>query len=113
MKTNLSYLLSVAEGDQELISEMIEIFSTQVREFSGLMNVYLKRGDWQELSKIAHKAKSSVAIMGMRDVTKKLRELEKLAKEEKQVHSYPGYIDYFTEASREAVAELTNYLSSQ
>ena len=112
MKTNLSYLQSVAEGDQGLISEMIEIFSTQVKEFSVLMNDYLKREDWQELSKLAHKAKSSAAIMGMRSLTEKLRELEKLANEEKEVHSYPGYIDYFTEASREAVAELTDYLST-
>ena len=112
MKTNLSYLESMAEGDPVLISEMIEIFSTQVMEYTGLMHEFLEREDWQELSKLAHKAKSSVAIMGMKGLTEKLRKLEKLAKEEKEVNSFPGYIEYFSVASREAVTELNKYLST-
>ena len=112
MKTDLSYLESMAEGDTDLISEMIEIFSTQVIEFSDLMQEYLEREDWQELSKLAHKSKSAVTIMGMKDLAEKLRKLEELAKEEKDVKSFPGYIEYFTAASREAVSELNNYLST-
>ena len=112
MNTDLSYLQSVSDGDPQLITEMIEIFSTQVREFSRLMYDYLEQEDWQELSKLAHKAKSSVAIMGMKDLSEKLRKLEKLAQEEKEVQKIPGFIDYFTVASGEAVAELTEYLST-
>ena len=95
MKTDLSYLESMTEGDAGLISEMIEIFSTQVIEFSGLMQQHLEQKDWQKLSKLAHKAKSSVSIMGMTELSEKLRNLETLAKEEKDVHSYPEYIDLF------------------
>ena len=113
MNTNLSYLESMTEGDTGLISEMIEIFSTQVVEFSELMQEFLERKDWQELSKLAHKAKSSVAIMGLTVLSEKLRDLEKLAKEEKEVHSYPEYIDFFNTASRDAVTELNNYLTTR
>ena len=113
MSTDLSYLESMTEGDTGLISEMIEIFSTQVVEFSELMQEFLERKDWQELSKLAHKAKSSVAIMGMTVLSEKLRDLEKLAKEEKEVHSFPEYIDYFNTASRDAVTELKNYLTTR
>ena len=94
----------MAEGDPGLISEMIEIFSTQVSEFRKLM---------QELSKLAHKAKSSVAIMGMTELADQLRELEMLAREEKQTESYPGYIKFFTTASKDAVTELNNYLANR
>ena len=48
MNTDLSYLESMAEGDASLISEMIGIFSTQVNEFSKLMQEYLERKNWQE-----------------------------------------------------------------
>ena len=112
MKTDLSYLECMAEGDPVLISEMIEIFSTQVMEYTGLMHEYLEREDWQELSKLAHKAKSSAAIMGMKGLTEKLKKLEKLAKEEKEVNSFPGYIEHFSVTSREAVTELNKYLST-
>jgi HPt (histidine-containing phosphotransfer) domain-containing protein len=113
MNTDLSYLESMTEGDTVLISEMIEIFSTQVVEFGKQMQELLERKNWQELSKLAHKAKSSVAIMGMTALSEKLRDLEKLSKEEKEVHSYPEYIDFFNTASRDAVAELNNYLTTR
>lgn len=112
MKTDLSYLENMAEGNPGLISEMIEIFSTQVDEFTRLMNDYLAKKKWQELSKLAHKAKSSVAIMGMSSLAEKLKELEQLAKEEKEVDSFSEYIDLFTTASKEAVTELNNYLTT-
>ena len=113
MNTDLSYLESMTEGDAGLISEMIEIFSTQVIEFGNLMEDYLGRKDWQELSKLAHKAKSSLAIMGMTALAGKLRDLERLAKEEREVHTFPEYIDLFNTASRNAVTELNNYLTTR
>jgi HPt (histidine-containing phosphotransfer) domain-containing protein len=112
MITNLSYLEGMTEGDSGLITEMIGIFSTQVTEFSTLMHNYLEQKNWQELSKLVHKAKSSVAIMGMTELTEKLRKFEKLTMEEKEVHTYPDYVNSFTTASRDAVTELNNYLTT-
>jgi HPt (histidine-containing phosphotransfer) domain-containing protein len=113
MITDLAYLESMTEGDAGLISEMIEIFSTQVIEFGNLMGDYLEREDWQELSKLAHKAKSSVAIMGMTVLAEKLRKLERLAKEEKEVHSFPEFVAFYNIASRNAVTELNDYLTTR
>ncbi len=39
----------------------------------------LKEKEYDGLSKLAHKAKSSVAVMGMTGVAELLKELEKLA----------------------------------
>ena len=106
-------LESMTEGDAGLISEMIEIFSTQVIEYGNLMGDYLEREDWQELSKLAHKAKSSVAIMGMTVLAEKLRKLERLAKEEKEVNSFPEFVAFYNTASRNAVTELNDYLTTR
>ena len=112
MITDLSYLENMTDGDAGLISEMIEIFSTQVREFSGLMKKHLDSGNWQELSKLAHKAKSSVAIMGMRGLAEKLKELEILAQDENEVQSFPRYIENYILTSEEAVSELQDYMTN-
>ncbi len=113
METDLTYLENMTEGDPGLISEMITIFSTQVKELSDLMFQYLEQKNWQELSRLAHKAKSSVAIMGMTGLVEKLKELEILAKKEKKTDTFAGYIEYFDRSSREAITELEAYMSTR
>lgn len=109
MKTDLSYLEAMTEDDKGLIKELIGIFSTQVKEYSDQMQKYLGEQNWLGLSKLAHKAKSTVAIMGMRELSEKLKQLEMLAKEEKKTGSYATIIDNFTTECKEAVSELQHY----
>jgi len=58
----------MTEGDKGLIKELIGIFSTQVKEYGLQMNRYFREQKWEELSKLAHKAKSTVGIMGMKEL---------------------------------------------
>ena len=109
MNTDLSYLESMTEGDKGLIKELIGIFSTQVEEYSAQMQKFLVDQNWGELSKLAHKAKSTVAIMGMKDLSEILKQLELLAKEGKEVDSYSAMIDLFSSECKIAVAELKLY----
>ena len=55
---------------------------------------------------IAHKAKSSVAIMGMEKQSNDLKTLELLAKEEKDTEKYLQIIQTFEEDCKKAVEEL-------
>ena len=71
---NLKYLESMAGGDQEIIQEMKELFIAQVPEFIEKLKRYLEEEDYIELGKEAHKAKSSVLIMGMDDLAKDFKE---------------------------------------
>lgn len=66
----------------------------------------LKKKDYDGLSKIAHKAKSSVAVMGMSQVAELLKELEIITHEEKEVERYEPLIAYFLEQSELAIIEL-------
>jgi len=109
MNTDLNYLESMTEGNKGLIKELIGIFSTQVEEYSGQMQKFLVDQNWGELSKLAHKAKSTVAIMGMKDLSEILKQLEVLAKEGKKVDSYSEMIDHFCSECKIAVAELKLY----
>ena len=90
MKTDLSYLKSMSGDNQELIHEMIEIFTSQVEEFMVEMQDLLDDDDYEALGKLAHKAKSSVAIMGMNNLAKKLKELESLTQNGQRSGEIPG-----------------------
>jgi HPt (histidine-containing phosphotransfer) domain-containing protein len=113
MKTDLSYLVDMTEGNKGLISEMIEIFSTQVNQYRSLMLQFYIEENWEEISQLAHKAKSSVAIMGMKDLAQNLKELELLARDGKDTESYPVMIDYFRNECKIAIAELQDYVSNR
>ena len=110
MKTNLSYLFSMVNIDKSIINEMIGIFILQVREISGEMLLAEKKGDIDTLSKLAHKAKSSVAIMGMDDLADHLKEFEILARDNTGTNNFKDYIKHFNNEIEEAVIELEDYL---
>jgi HPt (histidine-containing phosphotransfer) domain-containing protein len=106
MKTDLSYLKEMSGGNTDLVLEMINIFREQVAEFSRDMDLYLKNRDYDQLGKLAHKAKSSVSIMGLQDLAKDLKNLENLAREGKKPKTYADIILKFKDETREALLEL-------
>lgn len=95
-----------------MVKEMVQIFIDQVPEFSGEMKEFLEKKDYQSLGLLAHKAKSSVAIMGMNELADKLKKFELLAKEQKEVESYASYIDNFEESCQNAVQELNEIIKN-
>lgn len=93
-------------GDSKFIREMISLFREQIEEYKSLMPELLQKKDYDGLSKMAHKAKSSVAVMGMTDVAELLKELEILAHDKREVGRYKPLISSFLEQSELAVSEL-------
>ncbi len=107
MITDLSYLREMSGGNKELVLEMISIFKSQVEEFAVEMKNLFGRGEFELLGKLAHKAKSSVSIMGMEELAKDLKTLELLAREGINPERYPAIIKHFIEATAAASEELT------
>jgi len=107
---NTSYLESVAGGDKEIITDLVKLFCEQVAEFSMEMNSLLTKKDYYSLGLLAHKAKSSIAIMGMEDLALLLKTFELEAKESRNTDRYQAYISRFESDTRTAVAELDNYI---
>lgn len=108
---NPAYIESVSGGDTETIRELVTIFSEQVPEFSKEMKNLLEKGDFYNLGLLAHKAKSSVAIMGMEDLAVMLKKFELDAKGNKDPNNYATYVARFESETSEAVAELGEYLN--
>ncbi len=109
---DFSYLEEVCAGDRDLILEMVGIFLDQVKEFTEAFETLNGEMKFYDLGLMAHKAKSSVAIMGMKDLTIKLKELEIKAKEGIETGSYNDYINDFREQTRIAEEELKEYINN-
>jgi HPt (histidine-containing phosphotransfer) domain-containing protein len=108
---NVEYIESVSGGDIETIRELVSMFSDQVIEFSQEMKKLLEKGDYHNLGLLAHKAKSSVAIMGMEELAMMLKKFELEAKENRETENYATYVARFESDTKESVAELGEYIS--
>lgn len=106
MITDLNYLKTMSGGDSKFIREMIGLFREQIEEYKNIMPELLEKKDYDGLSKIAHKAKSSVAVMGMTEVAELLKELEIIAHDRENVEQCEPLITHFLKQSDLAINEL-------
>ncbi len=103
---DLSYLYEMTDGEASAIKEMIDIFLSQIPEYSEQFNQHFKNQDWHQLGLLAHKAKSSVAVMGISELTDDLKKLEIDAKKGSNTEQYQKIIAKFEEKCALAKAEL-------
>jgi HPt (histidine-containing phosphotransfer) domain-containing protein len=106
------YLDSVSGGDADTICEIVDIFREQCVEMVKEMKSLNTSGNFKALGLLAHKAKSSVAIMGMEDLALMLKTMELQAKEGKDTLMYGSYIDRFENETRAAIEELDDFISN-
>jgi HPt (histidine-containing phosphotransfer) domain-containing protein len=109
--TNLNYLKNITEGNKEIIREMIEMFILQVPEFIRNLNNLYQTGQYAALGKEAHKAKSSLQIMGMTDLELEMKRFQLKTIEGIEVESYPVHIRTFENQCMAAIEELQVELS--
>ncbi|MEI6048734.1 MAG: Hpt domain-containing protein [Bacteroidota bacterium] len=108
----MDYLDSVSDGDPEIIHEILLIFKDQAIEMYNEMIVHLSEKNYSSLGFLAHKAKSSVAIMGMDDLALMLKTFELQANEGKEHELYESYITRFKVETDAAVKELESLVNN-
>lgn len=106
MITDLTYLNNMSGGSPGIVKEMIGIFIEQANEYIRDMPMHLNQKDYLALGKLAHKAKSSISIMGMNDLAADLKTLELLTKDNSEVESYPAFVEKFLTQTQLAIEEL-------
>jgi HPt (histidine-containing phosphotransfer) domain-containing protein len=110
---NPEYLDSVSAGDTEIVQELVDMFRSQIEETQNEMRILLHKKDFNSLGLLAHKAKSSVLIMGMKDLGSLLKTFEFQAREGIESHKYESYIERFTHETSEAVKELETLVNNR
>ena len=109
---NTEYLETVTGGNKETLIELVGIFREQVSEIVNEMKTLHAKNDFYSLGMLAHKAKSSVAIMGMNDLAIMLKTFEIEGREGRNKENYKSYIDRYEKEAIQAVGELENYINN-
>jgi HPt (histidine-containing phosphotransfer) domain-containing protein len=109
---NTEYLDSVSNGDLEIICEIVTMFKEQSVEIYKEMQSHFSAKDYKLLGLLAHKAKSSVLIMGMNDLGLMLKTFELQAREDKESDLYESYILRFKRETEAAITELDDLVNN-
>ena len=112
MLTDLKYLQQMTGNDSEMMKEMIELFLHQLSELQVDIEFLVGNESWFELSRLAHKIKSSALVMGVEQMAHDMKELELLAKEGKDTEKYPDYIARLKTMIEITEKELRPFLDS-
>ena len=109
---NTDYLTDATGGDISIIKEIIGIFKDQVADSNVKMLELYEQKNYEELGHLAHKMKSSVAILGMDKLATTLKTFEIQTRTEECVEMYPEYIKMFKEETAAAFVELDDYIAT-
>jgi HPt (histidine-containing phosphotransfer) domain-containing protein len=110
---NSEYLDSIAGDDPKIIPEIVDLFKDQAREIYEEMRSLYSKENFTLLGMLAHKAKSSVSIMGMTELAAILKTFELAAKEGRDKELYEIYINKFGEDTKAAIIELEDLVSNR
>lgn len=110
--TDINYLKQVAGGDESIMGKAIKKFIEATPEMIDKMQEALREKDYPLLAKVAHKLKSSVALMGMDDGLRTVKSIEMMAKEEERLAHLPFLVDRITQITELAIEELQQQLTT-
>lgn len=108
---NFSQLDQISGGDINFKKELIDIFISQISEFTENMNDFLDKKDWESLAREAHTAKSSALIFGMTKTGDLLKQIQNLA-EDKDISLLDSLVKQVETDLNTATAQLKEILKS-
>lgn len=104
-KVDFSYLEKVSGNNKSFIKEIAEAFLKSIPNSIQELDKYSDNENWTELSRVAHKIKPSITLLGVHNLKDKIVKLEEEAKR----HKNPWLIN---KLSKEISSELRDTLES-
>ncbi len=89
---DLSMIQSVSGGDKAFIKKMILLFIETVPQNVQELVDATERKNWEQVSKMAHKLKSTVDSMGIRTIHDQIRSVEMNAKNQEHLDLMPNMV---------------------
>ena len=108
--TNLEYLRNITESYPKSMREIILLFMEQIPELIKNMKMDLNDKNYIQLGKDAHKAKSSVMVMGMDELGQELKGLQLDTVYGTGKEDYVNHVKRFEEQCNRAIEELEREL---
>ncbi len=102
---DLSYLKEIT-SNVNFILKMFNIFKSEFPKIEKNMHEAIQEKDYDELGKVAHKAKSSVSVLGMKKEADEMLKLEHNIKYQINNETFDSMAIAFLKNSKEAIKEI-------
>ena len=108
--TDLTFLNELADGNKEFIKKMLEIYVKQTPENIGSLETFAADNNYDGISSVAHKMRSSVPYVGLGEVEKLLEKLEFEAKQRINVNNYAHLVSEIKRMCEISITEVNEHL---
>lgn len=109
---DLSYLNQIFQGNKDMINNIIKLFLDQVPEYIGEMVDCVDRNDLLSLHPLAHKAKSSIAMLGLKNMEVNILQIEQDSKHNRNLEALPNLVSQVKDECDIVYAQLRELLST-
>ncbi len=89
---NLDYLRLMADNDAEMIQTMLAMLLEELPEEMGKINELCQAENWNELTRVSHKMKSTLAFVGNDAMTNANKDLERITKYKTDIQLAPSLV---------------------
>lgn len=89
---DLSYLNQVFQGNREMVNNIIYLFLQQVPEYIREMEECVRKNEPLSLHPLAHKAKSSISMLGIKDMESDILRIENDSKHLRNLDELPTLV---------------------
>lgn len=110
--TNLEYLRLMADGDRDMEQTMLEMLITELTDEFEKMKGLLQEEQWEDLGRVSHKMKSTLAFIGNDTMTNANLGIEQAAKHTRDLERVPELVKLFGERLPDVVEELRGTLKN-
>jgi CheY-like chemotaxis protein len=103
---DLSMVQSIAGGDESFIKRMVQIFLDTMPPSVVQMQDELKQQNWDALSKLAHKIKSTIDSMGIGKLKDVIRLIESNGKQKQNLENMAAWVQQVDDVLQDCVHQL-------
>lgn len=103
---DLTYIESIGDNDGNFQNDLLDIFRKQIPVIINELDEALQLNDFLKLSAVAHKAKSSVALLGIETLKKDMEALENNAKNNLYPETYAVLVKRFAKIAHDVLNEI-------
>ncbi len=90
---NLDYLRLMADNDEEMVQTMLAMLLEELPEEMEKISALCETEDWDELTRVSHKMKSTLAFVGNDDMTNANKDLERVTKYKTDLQLAPCLVE--------------------
>ena len=107
IRYDLAYLNQVFQGNREMINNIIALFLQQVPKYVHEMEECVRKNEPLSLHPLAHKAKSSIAMLGIKDMEADIVQIEQDSKYLRNLDGLPTLVRRVKENCQVVYDQLT------